>query len=131
MSVCVCVCVCVKRANICIVISLQSVSHMQDSGEVEEEIQAIPLRAPSILMTETSEATTYDIIVEGASLAQSTDLNTALIDLFSAYFVFDIAYPLAIVPILIFFQHYVFGLKDRQKIPVSVATTVGTMRRLD
>ena len=102
---------------------------MQDSGEVEEEIQAIPLRAPSILMTETSEATTYDIIVEGASLAQSTDLNTAL--MLSAYFVFDIAYPLAIVPILIFFQHYVFGLKDRQKTPVSVATTVGTMRRLD
>ena len=73
MCECVCKCVCVKRANICIVISLQSVSHMQDSGEVEEEIQAIPLRAPSILMTETSEATTYDIIVEGASLAQSTD----------------------------------------------------------
>ena len=44
-------------------------------------------------------------------------LNTALTDLFSAYFVFDIAYPLAGVPILIFFQHYVFGLKDRQKIP--------------
>ena len=30
---------------------------------------------------------TLDIIVEGSSLAQSTDLNTALIDLFSAYFV--------------------------------------------
>ena len=44
-------------------------------------------------------------------------LNTALIDLFSAYFVFNIAYPLAGVPILFFFQHYVFGLKDRQKIP--------------
>ena len=104
---------------------------MQDSGDVEEEIQAIPLRVPCILLMETSETTTYDITVEGSSLAQSTDLNTAWIDLFSAYFVFNIAYPLAIVLILIFFQHYVFGLKDRQKIPVSVATAVGTMCRLD
>ena len=88
---------------------------MQDSGDVEEEIQAIPLRVPCILLIETSEATTYDIIVEGSSLAQSTDLSTALIDLFSAHFVFDIAYPLAIVPILIFSpQHCVFSLKDKK-----------------
>ena len=37
------------------------------------------------------EATTYDVIVEGASLVQSTDLSTALVDLFSTYFAFDIA----------------------------------------
>ena len=36
------------------------------------------------------EATTY-VIVEGASLVQSTDLSTALVDLFSTYFAFDIA----------------------------------------
>ena len=41
---------------------------------------------------------------------QSTDLNTALIDLFSACFVFDIAYPFEVAPILIFLQHYVFAL---------------------
>ena len=80
---------------------------------------------------EASEATTYDVAVEGSSLVQSTDLNTALIDLFSAYFVFDIAYPSELLPVLIFFQHYIFGLKDKQKVPVSVTTTVATMRRIE
>ena len=80
---------------------------------------------------EGSEATTYDVILERSSLFQSTDLRTALIDLFSSYFVFDIAYPPELYPLLIFFQHYVFGLKDNQKVPVSVAKTVGTMRCLD
>ncbi len=80
---------------------------------------------------EASEAMTYDIVVEGSSLVQSTDLSTALVDLFGAYFVFDIAYPPELYPVLIFFQHYVFGLKDKQKVPVSVTTTVGTMCRLD
>lgn len=66
----------------------------------------------------------------GASLVQSTDIQTALIDLYSA-FVFEIAYTVEVVPVLIFMQHYIFGLKDSQKIPVSVATTVATMRRLN
>ena len=43
-----------------------------------------------IIVMEASEATTYDVIVERSSLFQSTDLRTALIDLFSSYFVFDI-----------------------------------------
>ena len=89
------------------------------------------MNAPYIVVMETSEATTYDVIVERSSLFPSTDLCTALIDLFSAYFVFDIAYPPELYPLLIFFQHYVFGLTDKQKVLVSVITTVGTMRRLD
>jgi len=79
---------------------------------------------------ETSNTSKYDIIVEGSSLAQSTNLNTALIDLFSTCFVFDIAYPFEVAPIFIFLQHYVFALKDGQKLPVSVTITVATMCRL-
>ncbi len=79
---------------------------------------------------EASEATTCDV-VEGSRLVQSTDLSTALVNLFSAYFAFDIGYPPELYPVFIFFQHYVFGLKDKQKVPVSVTTTVGTMPRLD
>lgn len=97
--------------------------------DIDEELN-VPFSAPCILMVETSEATTY-VIVEGASLVQSTDIQTALIDLYSAYFVFDIAYPVEVAPVLIFMQHYIFGLKDSQKIPVSVATTVATMHRLN
>jgi len=98
--------------------------------DIDEELKNVPFSAPCIFMVETSEATTYDVIVEGASLVQSTDIQTALIDLYSAYFVFDIAYPVEVAPVLIFMQH-IFGLKDSQKIPVSVATTVATMRRVN
>jgi len=99
--------------------------------DIDEELKNVPFSAPCILMVETSEATTYDLIVEGASLVQSTDIQTALIDLYSTYFVFDIAYPVEVAPVLIFMQHYIFGLKNSQKIPVSVATTVATMHRLN
>lgn len=104
---------------------------MQEGDDIDEEIAKIPIQAPCIVIIEASEATTYDVVVEGASLVQSTDLSTALVDLFSAYFAFDIVYPPELHPVLIFFQHYIFGLKDQQKVPVSVTTTVATMRRLD
>ena len=103
---------------------------IQEGDDIDEEIAKIPIQAPCIIIIEAREATTYDVVVEGASLVQSTDLSTALVDLFSAYFAFDIAYPQELHPVLIF-QHYVFGLKDQQKVPVSVTTTVATMRRLD
>ena len=103
----------------------------QGGEDLDEEITKIPVNAPYIVVMEASEATTYDVIVERSSLFQSTVLRTALVDLFSAYFVFDIAYPPELYPVLIFFQHYVFGLKDKEKVSVSVTTTVGTMRRLD
>ena len=104
---------------------------VQDGGDIDEEILNIPIHAPCILVIETSEATTCDVLVEGSSLVQATDLNSALKDLFSAYFVFDIAYPKELSPVLIFFQHYVFGLKDKQKVPISVTTTVASMRHLE
>ena len=103
----------------------------QGSEDIEEEISSIPLNVPYIIVMEASEATTYDVIVKRSSLFQSTDLCTALIDILSSYFVFDIAYLPELYPLLLFFQHYVFELKDNQKVPVSVATTVGTMRSLD
>ncbi len=98
---------------------------------MDEEIARLPVTAPCILMMEASEATTYDVVVERASLVQSTDVDTALLDLFSAYFVFDIAYPPELYPVLLFFQHYILGLKDEQKVPVSVTTAVTTLRHLD
>ena len=103
---------------------------IQEGDDINEEIAKTAVQAPCIIINEAREATTYDVVVEGASLGQSTDLSTALVDLFSAYFAFDIAYPQELHPVLIF-QHYVFGLKDQQKVPVSVTTTVATMRWLD
>ena len=69
--------------------------------DLDEEIAQISLNAPYIMVMEASEATTYDVIVEKSSLFQSTDLRTALVDLFSAYFVFDIAYPPELYPIFL------------------------------
>ena len=80
----------------------------QEGDDINEEIVKLPVTAPCIMVMESSETTTYDVVVEESSLVQSTDINTALVDLFSAYFVFDIEYPPELRPILIFIQHYVF-----------------------
>ena len=64
---------------------------MQEGDDIDKEVAKIPIQAPCIIIIEAREATTYDVIEEGASLVQSTDLSTALVDLFSTYFAFDIA----------------------------------------
>ena len=41
----------------------------------------------------------------------------AIIDLIAAYYVFDITYPKGVDGILLFFPHFVFGIRDKQLHP--------------
>jgi len=51
------------------------------------------------------------VCAEGAIFIQSKSLiRDAIIDLFAAYFVFNICYPKYLDAILLFFQHYIFNL---------------------
>jgi len=57
------------------------------------------------------------ICAEQEPLFESKSLQGTIIDLIATYFVFDVASPKPLATILIFFQHYVFNLKDKQSVP--------------
>ena len=57
-------------------------------------------------------------------------MRDAIIDLLAAYFTFDIAYPKSICAMLLFFQHIVFEIKDKQVLPAAAAKLVSNLNRL-
>ncbi len=80
--------------------------------------------------TSGSEAAQYYVAAECAIITESISLRDATIDLISSYYVFDVEYPKVFMPLYIFFQHFVFGLKDGQKVPPSalkLASNIGKM----
>ena len=82
---------------------------------------------PYIVAIETDETMHYHIYIESDCLLSTNTLGDALADLICTYFVFDIAYPKSEYDLLIFFQHFVLGLKDNQKIPPSVSSLCSSL----
>lgn len=70
----------------------------------------------------------YMIACESFVLTESKSFKDSLIDLISAYYVFDIAYPKPLASCLIFFQHFVFDLKDSQLVPLSTSTLIANLK---
>ena len=99
----------------------------QDTADLEEEAVH---NYPFIFRTESAEQCQYHIMVERELLIISDDLVGAVIDLFSAYYVFNIAYPKPLYPVLVFLQHYILGIKDSQRIPNSVNVFISNTRTL-
>ena len=62
---------------------------------------------------------------------ESKSIKDSLLDLMAAYFAFDIAYPKFINAILVFFQHFVIGLRDQQPIPSTVSKLAGNLQKLN
>ena len=61
----------------------------------------------------------------------SPNVESALLDLVGAYFVFDIRYPQPLNALLIFIQHYVFCIEDNQPDPSSVIEIVTSLKNID
>jgi len=54
-----------------------------------------------------------------------------VLDLIASYFVFDVSYPKGTGAALIFIQHKVLGLEDKQSIPLAAARLMGNYNMLD
>ncbi len=63
----------------------------------------------------------FFIVCEGTTRSESKTLLAACLDLIATYYVYDIAYPRLLAALLIFFEHFVFGLKDQQSVPVATS----------
>ena len=88
--------------------------------------------APFIVLTGLHDDSTiqYFICVEQTIYVEVKRLTDAIIDLIATYSVFNISYPRSISPVLIFFQHFVFGLTDKQGVPTSTVKLVGSLQKI-
>ena len=87
--------------------------------DIDEEVKQIGQSEPYIVATGQpgDENAQFFIACEQAILLESKSVQDALVDLIATYFVFDMAYPKSVSGILLFFQHVVFGIQDKQKSP--------------
>ena len=103
---------------------------MQDCDcDIDCEISNITQSEPFIAVTGTPESQVF-ICAEKFILLESKSLKDSIIDLIGVYFIFNIAYQENVNAILLFFQHYVFKMKDQQPLPNSTAKLVGNLQKI-
>ena len=88
---------------------------------MESEVAKIKENAPYLTLT-SDERYQFNVVVECNILPHSGRLTTAILDLFSAYYTFNIMYPRPFYASMIFI-HFVFGITDNQTVP-KLATKV-------
>ena len=63
-------------------------------------------------MLTSDEGYQFNVVVEDNILPESGNLTTAVLDLFSSYYAFNIMYTRPLYATMIFIQHFVFGVTD-------------------
>lgn len=100
--------------------------------DLDGEVNKITQSAPYIIQTGTAgtENAQYFIACEQMILCESKSNQDSIIDLIATYYTFNICYPKAISGILLFFQHYVFDLKDAQPLPSCTLKLVNCLNKI-
>ena len=100
--------------------------------DLEKEIMDMQ-SAPFIAVTGLHDDSTiqYFICAEQTVYLEAKTLMDAITDLVATYFVFNISYPRSTCPALIFFQHFVFGLTDKQGVPPATVKLVGSLQKIE
>lgn len=84
-------------------------------GEVSQIMQAAPyIIQMGIAGTEKAQ---FFVACEKEVLLESKNLQDVIIYFYAAYYTFDISYPKGALGLFLFFQHYIFNMKDAQSLP--------------
>ena len=99
--------------------------------DIEREVREISQAEPFIVVTgRPGTEVAQFFICEKSILLESKSLRDAFIDIIAAYYVFGIAYPKSVAG-MIFFQHYVFNMKDQQPPPSCLCKLVQNFYTMD
>ena len=84
---------------------------------MDSEVSNVDQAAPFLVITGIpgEENCQVFICAEGSVLLESKSIRDSMIDLIATYYAFDIAYPKGLNSLLLFFQQFIFNLKDEQK----------------
>ena len=100
--------------------------------DLDGEISDISQSEPFLLVTDIPGTDSSQVFVccERRIFLESKSMSDSLLDLIATYFVFDIAYPKYINAILIFLQHFVMDLPDKQPVPSTTSKLIGNLQKL-
>lgn len=87
--------------------------------DVDEEAEKLP-PFPQIIVLKHDQQQQYYIVVEKDVLLESDGIEGSILDLIGAYFTFDISYPKKLYPVLLFIQHVMLNIVDKQRVPNNV-----------
>ena len=70
------------------------------------------------------------VMCERIPLVQSADFASVLVCLIATYFAFNIAYPPSLKNVLIFVQHFILGIRDKQQLPNAALQLCSTLDKM-
>ena len=99
-------------------------------SDLDNEVISIDSNHPYIGLVTASSSVQVFLVVEREVLQSLHSDSTVFLEMISMYFTFNMVYPRPLYPVLIFVQHFVLVLKDKQPIPTSVMTLVSSLDKL-
>lgn len=72
----------------------------------------------------------YFVCAEKKILCQTVKIKEAFLDIIAVYYVYNISYPKFSSVVLLFFQQYVFNIKDSQIIPIPLIRLISSLNAL-
>lgn len=88
-----------------------------------------PTSSPRIAALVGDEAVQYFIVVEQDVFIQVPTFQLALFVVFSAYYIFNLAYPKQMEKVLFFLQDYVLGMPDSAHRPGAYLATASDLNK--
>ena len=91
-------------------------------GDVDSTVYKIDQSEAYILGTLSpgNEGRLFHIIVDSMFMFTCENLKNALVNIMCYYYVLDLSYPKVMYALLIFIQHFIFGVTDTGRVPTSV-----------
>lgn len=68
----------------------------------------------------------FFVITEKKIFCESPEFVEIIKDLFAVYYVFDIAYPRPLYPLLLFLQRFMLNIKDSQSVPPVITRLISS-----
>jgi len=101
--------------------------------DLDEAASEVQQSAPYLVITGIPGSMNCQVFIscEQEILYESSSVKDSIIDLIGMYFVFNISYPKYLNSLFLFFQHYVFNLKDKQPVPMTTLNLVRNLQKLD
>lgn len=98
---------------------------------MKEIIEQVDQSAPYFIRLTNTESMQYAVVAEEEVLfSEINDVQTAMLAVFACYYAFDMKYPKFLSCSLKFFQHFVFNIECKTKLPPSIVTFRDNLRKV-
>lgn len=100
--------------------------------DIDEAVSKVQQSVPYLVITGIPGDMNCQVFVgcEQEFFFECNSVKDSIIDLIGTYFVFNITYPKYLSSIFLFFQHFVFNLKDKQVVPMTTLNLIRNLQKL-